>query len=74
MNQIPFTNRYVTLGEKFYVKTRPSPVADFVPQLGDGRALLLGDLVGPNGVCFDIHLKGSSRNNRGQTTIIYDKR
>ena len=28
MNQIPFTNRYVTLGEKFYVKTRPSPVAD----------------------------------------------
>jgi uncharacterized protein YdiU (UPF0061 family) len=114
MNQIPFTNRYVTLGEKFYVKTRPSPVADpvlikfnaalagdmglatddmdsrdgaklfsgnhvpegadplamayaghqfggFVPQLGDGRALLLGDLVGPDGVCFDVHLKGTGR-------------
>ena len=27
MNPIPFTNQYVTLGDKFYVKTRPVPVA-----------------------------------------------
>ena len=34
---------------------------NFVPQLGDGRAVLLGDLVTPDGVCYDIHLKGSGR-------------
>jgi uncharacterized protein YdiU (UPF0061 family) len=33
----------------------------FVPQLGDGRALLLGQLAGPDGVPHDIHLKGSGR-------------
>jgi uncharacterized protein YdiU (UPF0061 family) len=33
----------------------------FVPQLGDGRALLLGQLAGPDGVQHDIHLKGSGR-------------
>jgi uncharacterized protein YdiU (UPF0061 family) len=31
----------------------------FVPQLGDGRALLLGELVGDDGQLRDIHLKGS---------------
>lgn len=31
----------------------------FVPQLGDGRALLLGELVGKDGVRRDIQLKGS---------------
>ena len=114
MNPIPFTNQYATLGDKFYVKTRSTPVAapalikfnkaladdmgisaddlnsqdgvnifagnlvpggaeplamayaghqfgNFVPQLGDGRAVLLGDMAGPDGVCFDIHLKGSGR-------------
>jgi uncharacterized protein YdiU (UPF0061 family) len=33
----------------------------FVAQLGDGRALLLGQLAGPDGVQHDIHLKGSGR-------------
>ncbi len=33
----------------------------FNPQLGDGRALLLGQLAGPDGAQFDIHLKGSGR-------------
>ena len=33
----------------------------FVPQLGDGRALLLGQLDGPDGIHHDIHLKGSGR-------------
>src|ERR1700733_8601660 len=31
----------------------------FVPQLGDGRANLLGGVLGPDGVRYDIQLKGS---------------
>ena len=31
----------------------------FVPQLGDGRAVLLGEVVAPDGARFDIQLKGS---------------
>lgn len=33
----------------------------FVPQLGDGRAALLGEVVAPDGKRFDIQLKGSGR-------------
>ena len=33
----------------------------YVPQLGDGRAKLLGEVRGRNGVLYDIHLKGSGR-------------
>ncbi|WP_172826725.1 YdiU family protein [Mycobacterium sp. 1423905.2] len=33
----------------------------FVPRLGDGRALLLGELVDAHGRVRDIHLKGSGR-------------
>jgi uncharacterized protein YdiU (UPF0061 family) len=33
----------------------------FVPRLGDGRALLLGELVDDDGRLRDIHLKGSGR-------------
>lgn len=33
----------------------------FVPQLGDGRAVLLGEVVDPSGQRFDIQLKGSGR-------------
>jgi serine/tyrosine/threonine adenylyltransferase len=33
----------------------------FVPQLGDGRANLLGEVVGRDGVRYDIQLKGSGR-------------
>jgi protein adenylyltransferase len=33
----------------------------FVPRLGDGRALLLGELVDDDGRVLDIHLKGSGR-------------
>ena len=33
----------------------------FVPSLGDGRALLLGEIRGTDGVLRDIHLKGSGR-------------
>lgn len=31
----------------------------FVPQLGDGRANLLGEVIGVNGLRYDIQLKGS---------------
>ncbi len=31
------------------------------PQLGDGRALLLGEVVGSDGIRYDIQLKGSGR-------------
>ncbi|MBN2887391.1 MAG: YdiU family protein, partial [Chromatiaceae bacterium] len=33
----------------------------FVPQLGDGRAILLGEHLSPTGERFDIQLKGSGR-------------
>ncbi len=33
----------------------------FVPQLGDGRAILLGEILDPQGERFDIQLKGSGR-------------
>jgi uncharacterized protein YdiU (UPF0061 family) len=33
----------------------------FVPQLGDGRANLLGEVVGRDGARYDIQLKGSGR-------------
>src|ERR1035441_5036050 len=31
----------------------------FVPQLGDGRALLLGEVIATNGRRYDVQLKGS---------------
>ncbi len=33
----------------------------FSPQLGDGRALLLGEIISPQGARYDLHLKGSGR-------------
>ncbi len=33
----------------------------FVPRLGDGRALLLGEIADPAGLRWDLHLKGSGR-------------
>jgi uncharacterized protein YdiU (UPF0061 family) len=33
----------------------------FVPQLGDGRAILLGEVVGKDGKRYDVQLKGSGR-------------
>jgi len=34
---------------------------NFVPSLGDGRAVLLGEVVGRDGVRRDLHLKGAGR-------------
>ncbi len=33
----------------------------WVPQLGDGRAILLGEIIAPDGKRFDLHLKGAGR-------------
>ena len=33
----------------------------FVPQLGDGRAILLGEVIGTDGLRHDLQLKGSGR-------------
>ena len=46
----------------------------FNPQLGDGRALLLGEITGSDGARYDIHLKGSgptrfSRNGDGRAAL-----
>ena len=46
----------------------------FVPQLGDGRAMLLGEVVNPQEKRFDIQLKGSgptvfSRNGDGMSAL-----
>ena len=47
---------------------------NFVPQLGDGRAMLLGEVVNPQGKRFDVQLKGSgptpfSRNGDGLSAL-----
>lgn len=46
----------------------------FNPQMGDGRALLLGELIAPDGARFDLQFKGSgptpySRNGDGKSTL-----
>ena len=47
---------------------------NFVPQLGDGRAVLLGELIAKNGDRYDVQLKGSgkttfSRNGDGRSPL-----
>ncbi len=114
MIHIPFDNQFARLGEPFFAKAQPVPVAgptlikfnhalardlgmsvddagdaelaevfsgnalppgaepvamayaghqfgQFVPQLGDGRAIWLGELRAPDGVRYDVQLKGSGR-------------
>lgn len=54
-NEIPDTSRPIAMayaGHQF---------GSFVPQLGDGRAVLIGEIVGPDGVRRDIQLKGAGR-------------
>ncbi len=46
----------------------------WVPQLGDGRAILLGEIRGPDGLLLDVQLKGSgptpySRNGDGRAGL-----
>jgi protein adenylyltransferase len=37
------------------------PFGMYQPRLGDGRALLVGEIVAPDGTRHDLHLKGSGR-------------
>ena len=70
--------RPAAAGRRSRCRTEPRPVAQayaghqfggFVPRLGDGRALLLGELVGTDGTVRDLHLKGSgARRSRAAAT------
>lgn len=62
----PETTQQIFSGTQLPSDARPIAQAyaghqfgNFVPQLGDGRALLLGEVLDPNGSRFDIALKGS---------------
>ena len=127
MIKLSLKNRYLTLGEAFYQRTNPSPVAQptliklnetlaqemgikvdnnsntelasvfsgnqlpenlsplsmayaghqfghFNPQLGDGRAIYLGEITSVNNKNYDVQLKGSgpteySRNGDGRSAL-----
>lgn len=67
-NQFPETAQPIALayaGHQF---------GNFVPQLGDGRALLVGEVIDANGIRRDVQLKGSgptrfSRNGDGRAAL-----
>ncbi len=52
-------NRVATGSEPLAMAYAGHQFGHFVPQLGDGRANLLGEVVGRNGVGYDVQLKGS---------------
>ncbi len=68
-------------GQKILKNSKPIALAyaghqfgHFVDQLGDGRAVLLGEVLAKDGQLYDIHLKGSgrtkfSRNGDGFATL-----
>ena len=67
-------NTVPRLGEPLAMAYAGHQFGSFVPQLGDGRALLLGEVVGRDGVRRDIQLKGSgptpfSRNGDGRAAL-----
>jgi uncharacterized protein YdiU (UPF0061 family) len=52
-------NRVAANSEPLAMAYAGHQFGNFVPQLGDGRAILLGELIDRNGVRRDIQLKGS---------------
>jgi protein adenylyltransferase len=67
-------NALPKLGEPLAMAYAGHQFGTFVPQLGDGRALLLGEVVDLDGVRRDIQLKGSgptpfSRNGDGRAAL-----
>jgi uncharacterized protein YdiU (UPF0061 family) len=54
-------NEWITGSDPLAMAYAGHQFGHFVPQLGDGRALLLGECLAPSGVRYDIHLKGSGR-------------
>jgi len=67
-------NRVPHAGEPLAMAYAGHQFGAFVPQLGDGRAILLGEVVDADGVRRDIQLKGSgptpfSRNGDGRAAL-----
>jgi uncharacterized protein YdiU (UPF0061 family) len=67
-------NAVPNLGEPLAMAYAGHQFGSFVPQLGDGRAILLGEVVDIDGVRRDIQLKGSgptpfSRNGDGRAAL-----
>ena len=54
-------NRIPTRGDPLAMAYAGHQFETFVPQLGDGRAILLGEVIDRDGVRRDIQLKGSGR-------------
>ena len=54
-------NRIPTRGDPLAMAYAGHQFGTFVPQLGDGRAILLGEVIDRDGVRRDIQLKGSGR-------------
>src|SRR6202041_639926 len=54
-------NRVPKRGEPLAMAYAGHQFGSFVPQLGDGRAILLGEIIDRDGVRRDIQLKGSGR-------------
>jgi len=52
-------NRVPRTGEPLAMAYAGHQFGNFVPQLGDGRAILLGEIIGRDGVRRDIQLKGA---------------
>jgi uncharacterized protein YdiU (UPF0061 family) len=59
--QILAGNRVPDRGEAIAMAYAGHQFGGFVPQLGDGRAILLGEVIDRGGVRRDIQLKGSGR-------------
>jgi serine/tyrosine/threonine adenylyltransferase len=67
-------NRVPQLGDPLAMAYAGHQFGHFVPQLGDGRAILLGEIVDVDGTRRDIQLKGSgptpfSRNGDGRAAL-----
>ena len=57
-----FSGNYLTKGSKpIAMAYAGHQFGNFVPQLGDGRAVLIGEIIAKNGERFDIQLKGSGK-------------
>ena len=54
-------NRIAEGSEPLSIAYAGHQYGSFVPQLGDGRAILLGEVMGRDGMRYDIQLKGSGR-------------
>ena len=54
-------NRIAVASEPLSIAYAGHQYGSFVPQLGDGRAILLGEVMGRDGMRYDIQLKGSGR-------------